>query len=111
MKSATLLSLSWQHIVILVMCLPLYFIPTFIAFIRKKPNPGVIFALNLLLGWTFIGWIGALVWALLNEKDNQQITSLNTTSNIDQLVTLKQLYDQGVITKEEFEAQKNKLLQ
>jgi len=110
MKLLTVLSLSWQHIVILVMCIPFYFIPTFIAFIRKKSNPGVIFALNLLLGWTLIGWIGALVWALLNEKDNRQITSLSSTSNIDQLVKLKQLYDQGVITKEEFETQKNKLL-
>jgi len=110
MKLLTVLSLSWQHIVILIMCIPLYFIPTFIAFIRKKPNTGVIFALNLLLGWTLIGWIGALVWASLNEKDNRQITSLSSTSNIDQLVKLKQLYDQGVITKEEFETQKNKLL-
>lgn len=110
MKLLTVLSLSWQHIVILVMCIPLYFIPTFIAFIRKKSNTGVIFALNLLLGWTFIGWIGALVWASLNEKGDRQITSLSSTSNIDQLIKLKQLYDQGVITKEEFETQKNKLL-
>jgi Superinfection immunity protein len=27
-----------------------------------------IFALNLLLGWTFLGWVAALVWALTNSS-------------------------------------------
>jgi hypothetical protein len=29
-----------------------------------KHNAGAIFALNLLLGWTLVGWVVALVWAL-----------------------------------------------
>ena len=40
----------------------LYFLPTLLGW--KKRNSGAIFALNLLLGWTVIGWIVALVWAL-----------------------------------------------
>jgi hypothetical protein len=40
----------------------LYFLPTLIG--HKKANAGAIFVLNLLLGWTVIGWIVALVWAL-----------------------------------------------
>jgi hypothetical protein len=43
----------------------LYFLPTFIGF--RKANAGAIFALNLLLGWTLLGWVGALVWALTKE--------------------------------------------
>lgn len=39
-----------------------YFIPTIVGW--KKKNVSAIFALNLLLGWTLIGWIVALVWAL-----------------------------------------------
>jgi len=39
-----------------------YFIPTIIVW-RKKNGPGVI-ALNLFLGWTVIGWIAALIWAV-----------------------------------------------
>jgi hypothetical protein len=45
----------------------LYFIPTWIAW--KKRNLAAIFALNLLLGWTFIGWVVALVWALIKDPD------------------------------------------
>jgi Superinfection immunity protein/Short C-terminal domain len=41
-----------------------YFLPTIIAILRRKANAGGIFVLNLLLGWTLIGWIGALVWSL-----------------------------------------------
>lgn len=40
-----------------------YFAPSSIAMMRHKANAGAIFALNLLAGWTFIGWVGALVWA------------------------------------------------
>ena len=41
-----------------------YFLPSFIAACRGHHNAGAIFALNLLLGWTFIGWVMAVVWAL-----------------------------------------------
>ncbi|WP_376916588.1 superinfection immunity protein [Paraburkholderia sp. OAS925] len=41
----------------------LYFSPAFAAAHRKHPNRVAIFVLNLLLGWTVLGWVGALVWA------------------------------------------------
>ncbi|WP_204117398.1 superinfection immunity protein [Paraburkholderia sp. C35] len=41
----------------------LYFSPTFVAVHRKHPNRVAIFVLNLMLGWTLLGWVGALVWA------------------------------------------------
>lgn len=41
-----------------------YFAPALIARFRHRPNGGAIFAFNLLLGWTVIGWVVALVWAL-----------------------------------------------
>lgn len=39
----------------------IYFLPALCAV--KKKNRTAIFVLNLLLGWTIIGWIAALVWA------------------------------------------------
>jgi len=42
----------------------IYLAPTLVAAERGHPNAGAILALNLLLGWTVLGWIGALVWAL-----------------------------------------------
>jgi hypothetical protein len=44
--------------------LTLYFIPTMIAFARNHKNAVAILALNFLMGWTFIGWVASLVWAL-----------------------------------------------
>ena len=45
-----------------------YFLPAAIAFYRKRANTGAIFALNLFLGWSLIGWVIALVWALKDEQ-------------------------------------------
>ena len=42
----------------------LYFLPSVIAAARSKRDLVSIFVLNLLLGWTAIGWVVALVWAL-----------------------------------------------
>jgi hypothetical protein len=45
----------------------LYFLPTIIAFAREKRDAVSILVLNLLLGWTMIGWVIALVWALRQD--------------------------------------------
>ncbi len=45
----------------------MYFLPTIIAIARGKRDVGAIFVLNLFLGWTMIGWIVALVWALKHD--------------------------------------------
>jgi hypothetical protein len=46
----------------------IYFTPLIIAVARKKSNVVAIGALNVLLGWSLIGWVVALVWALSNEQ-------------------------------------------
>ena len=46
----------------------IYFIPLILAATESRPNTAAFRALNLLLGWTFIGWVVALVWALTNPK-------------------------------------------
>jgi hypothetical protein len=45
--------------------LAFYFLPTLLG--MNKRNAGAIFALNLLLGWTLVGWVVALVWALATD--------------------------------------------
>jgi hypothetical protein len=50
--------------VILILCF--YFWPTSEAYRRKNKNCVAIFILNLLLGWTVIGWVIAMVWAFVN---------------------------------------------
>ena len=45
-----------------------YLIPSIVAANRKHANEGAIVALNMLLGWTFLGWVIALVWALTDNR-------------------------------------------
>ena len=46
----------------------LYFLPSFIAYPRKHLNCGAVFVANLLLGWTFLGWVICLIWALMRTQ-------------------------------------------
>jgi G:T-mismatch repair DNA endonuclease (very short patch repair protein) len=54
----------------------LYFLPAIVG--RKKRNRRAITVLNLLLGWTILGWVIALVWACTvdSEKLSFQIRTL-----------------------------------
>jgi hypothetical protein len=45
----------------------MYFLPTILAFARNKRDTGAILLLNLFLGWTMIGWVVALVWAVKTD--------------------------------------------
>lgn len=47
----------------LVIFLFFYFMPTLVAVCRRHHNSGAIFLLNLLLGWTMLGWLIALIWS------------------------------------------------
>ena len=42
----------------------MYFLPSILALARNKRDTLSIFLLNLFLGWSVIGWVIALVWAL-----------------------------------------------
>lgn len=43
--------------------LGLYFSPAIVAWVRDHRNKMPIGLVNLFLGWTILGWVGALVWA------------------------------------------------
>ena len=44
-----------------------YFLPSYIAGKRKAQNGCAIFIVNLLFGWTFLGWIVTLIWAIADS--------------------------------------------
>ena len=52
-----------------VIAIVIYFLPSFIAMVRKNTQTLAIFILNLTLGWTGLGWIGSLVWAFVKQKN------------------------------------------
>jgi hypothetical protein len=93
--------------IIIILLIALYFLPSILGF--KLRNAGSIIILNLLLGWTVIGWIVALIWSVSNEK-KENIVDKSTNSASNELTQLKKLFDDGVLTKEEFDTEKNNIL-
>lgn len=53
-------------LVMLLIMLCVYFLPTILGW--QKKNRTAILVLNIFAGWTFIGWIIALVWAVTYEE-------------------------------------------
>jgi hypothetical protein len=45
-----------------------FFLPSIVAGTRHHRNREAICLLNLLLGWTFLGWVVALIWAVYRDK-------------------------------------------
>lgn len=55
----------------------LYFLPTIIG--RKKSNFTSIFLVNLLLGWSLIGWIVAIVMATSKDPSSNALSANSKT--------------------------------
>lgn len=49
--------------ILILILFPIYFLPCIVATVRKHRQQLAIFMVNLLLGWTFLGWVVAMVWA------------------------------------------------
>jgi hypothetical protein len=96
----------------------LYFLPSIIAVRRHNDNLVAVIAINLLVGWTFIGWIVALVLALSSDgrtynaygRSRDQDDPLVQQYKLEQLRQLKQLLDEGALTRDEFNRQKAVIL-
>ncbi len=48
-----------------------YFFPSLVAQARNTKHPVVIFSLNLIFGWTVIGWIALLIWAVRQQQGSE----------------------------------------
>ncbi len=53
-----------MELTVLLIGAVVYLLPCGIAYQRKAGAANGIMVLNVLLGWTGLGWIGALVWAI-----------------------------------------------
>ncbi len=91
---------GWVMIFTIVFGFCIYLLPTIIANHRKHTNQGAIFVLNLFLGWTFLGWIIALIWSFTSSQNDWR----NHPASAKQLAYLDNLgakYDELKITKGE----------
>ena len=51
-----------------IMIILVYILPSIIAGARQCKAGWGILVVNLFLGWTFVGWVIALAWAVSGEK-------------------------------------------
>lgn len=58
----------FSALIVLLILVASYFLPTIVASARGHKNTLAIFLLNLFLGWTLIGWLGALIWSVLAQQ-------------------------------------------
>ena len=54
-------------VILLILIVILYMLPTLVAYARDIPQRQTITILNIVLGWTLIGWLVACVWAMSAE--------------------------------------------
>lgn len=94
----------------------IYLVPTYVAAERGHASTTAILALNILLGWTMLGWVAALVWALTKPAAaprpvvEVQQPAPRPPSTVEQLEKLAALRDRGALSDEEFAEQKRRVL-
>ena len=59
----------------------LYFVPTIVASYKGAPQFASIFVVNFFLGWTIVGWVVALAWALKTEPKPVQVIMNQTPTS------------------------------
>lgn len=62
-----------------VFCAIIYMAPTVMAWSLHSKGLVWLTTINILLGWTIVGWIVALVWAMAGAKDSSFNDIGNTT--------------------------------
>jgi hypothetical protein len=58
---------SFVWIAGIIFGISVFLLPTIVAVVGRRRNASAILILNLLGGWTIIGWVAALVWAVVAQ--------------------------------------------
>lgn len=90
--------------------LVVYFIPYLIANTKRAKEKGIIFWLNLLVGWTGLVWLALVVWACTVENLKKSNANTNLLTDVETLREYHKLLEEGVISKEEFEIKKQSVI-
>jgi hypothetical protein len=65
------------YAVVACMTWEMYFLPALLAFQSKHPKDNAIFWVDLLLGWTLIGWFVAFFWVMRGSDETTPGESKN----------------------------------
>jgi hypothetical protein len=120
-----------------ILAIILYFIPTIIAYRRDHAYKGIIFAIDLVLGLSGIGYLAALIWALWPEEKSLLDPLLGNPTGLGarnvgdtfgskkagevrgevqekdmtiELEKIGKLYKDGNLSREEYDSMKKKII-
>lgn len=97
---------SIWHWIVLLIILPLAFLPTIIGIRKNHPYKIPIALLNILGGLVFgLGWLAALIWCFILPNASRTVGQV-----ADELELLHQLKSKGIINQEEFDYKKKEIL-
>ena len=54
----------------------LYLLPSLIAACRRTTHLGTGFLVNILLGWTIVGWVYSFIWAMFADRQGEALGEL-----------------------------------
>lgn len=98
---------STWHWMIVLLILPLAFLPTIIAIGKNHPYKVAIVLLNVVGGLFYgIGWCAALIWCFVVPRDSGK-PAVGVAQELERLHELK---TRGILTPEEFETRKRAML-
>ena len=108
---------SFGAFLLIIFIIMLYFIPAIIASNRKHPAANAITFVNLIAGWSLLGWVVCLIWAYSNANNVATTVTKKTVVNkqalsvADEIRKLDKLREEGLLTQDEFNLKKKKLLE
>ena len=112
----------WYFVLIIAIAIMVVYVaPSIIALKRKIRNKEILVVLNLIFGWTLAGWVGCLIWSLVEQKNNskkkeefnkrkREVKKIEE-DKYTEIIKLQELKDRGALTEEEFDNEKAKLLE
>ena len=71
-----------RGLILLLILALFYFLPTVIALMRQHKDAPAIAAINILLGWSVVGWFASFIWALADpsgRRGGTQTVVINTS--------------------------------
>lgn len=111
--------MTGTEVFLIVVVIGLFFGPSILAFKYNHRLRVTILITNIMFGWIPPVWVFLMVWmgwSMIFQgksfigRSTTIVNNMPGTSNIDQLSKLNDLRNSGVITDEEFNFQKTKLL-
>jgi RsiW-degrading membrane proteinase PrsW (M82 family) len=69
--------MEFMGFILLGLAVCFYFLPFAICRQRETVHSNQIFLVNLLFGWTILGWIAALIWAIVEKEQPAPETKID----------------------------------